>query len=171
MDFTIRDATPWDIETIRSLADRIWRACYPGIISLEQIDYMLGKMYAPEAICADMGERQIRYLLIGPDAGTPAGFAAYGPGGMEGEMFLHRLYIDPERQRCGLGSALIGEIARRGRSAGMRAIVLRVNRGNRGAIEAYVKNGFAIVAEVCDDIGGGFVMDDYLMRLELGAGE
>lgn len=171
MDFLIREAALTDIDAIRTLADRIWRACYPGIISLEQIEYMLAKMYAPEAIRADLGERRIRYLLIGLNGETPDGFAAFGPGDVEGEIFLHKLYIDPERQRRGLGSALIREIARRGRSAAARAIVLRVNRGNQRAIEAYERNGFAIVAEVCDDIGGGFMMDDYLMRLGLGAGE
>ena len=125
MDFVIRDATLADIGTIRSLADRIWRACYPGIISLEQIEYMLGKMYAPEAIRADLEVKGIRYLLIGPDGEAPLGFAAYGPGETEGEIFLHKLYIDPGRQRLGLGSALIREIGRRGRLAGARAIVLR----------------------------------------------
>jgi hypothetical protein len=31
------------------------------------------------------------------------------------------------------------------------------------AVEAYKRMGFAIEKEVVADIGGGFVMDDYLM--------
>ena len=41
---------------------------------------------------------------------------------------------------------------------------LRVNRHNDAAIRAYRRAGFVIVASDCLPIGGGFVMDDYLME-------
>jgi len=165
----IRDATVDDIATIRALADRIWRVCYPGIITVGQIDYMLGWMYAAEKIRAEMESQQVRYLLASLSRGDePTGFAAYGPGDTPGEIFLHILYIDPDRQRRGLGSALLREVTRRAASDGARRLSLRVNRQNGNAIRSYEKNGFAVTAEVVGDIGGGYVMDDFVMTREIG---
>ena len=44
-----------------------------------------------------------------------------------------------------------------------------MNRFNEKAIGAYRRNGYAIRQELKTDIGGGFVMDDFIMekRLEL----
>jgi ribosomal protein S18 acetylase RimI-like enzyme len=41
--------------------------------------------------------------------------------------------------------------------------VLAVNKSNRSAISAYLKHGFRVGDAVVKDIGGGFVMDDYIM--------
>jgi RimJ/RimL family protein N-acetyltransferase len=38
-----------------------------------------------------------------------------------------------------------------------------VNKRNEPAIAAYLKAGFRIEKEAVFDIGGGFVMDDFLM--------
>ncbi len=167
----IREAGPEEVETIRSLADRTWRACYPGIISPEQIDYMLERMYAAETIRREMSREAICYLLAchpgagagGSDGGSPAGFAAFGPGATDHEVFLHKLYVLPETQGRGIGAALLEEVARRAGQRGAGTISLRVNRGNAGAIRVYERAGFERSHEVCEDIGGGFQMDDYVM--------
>lgn len=169
----LRVATADDIETIRDLADRTWRACYPGIISEAQIDYMLGWMYSPEQIRSEIESGEIRYLLAemaDAEPAEPAGFAAFGPDPEDAAgAFLHKLYVLPERQRLGLGSALLAEVERLARTHGSSRLSLRVNRGNEPAIRAYEKNGFRLSHEVCSDIGGGFVMDDFVMVLDLAA--
>ena len=47
----------------------------------------------------------------------------------------------------------------------MRAttLILNVNKNNGQAIRAYEKRGFAIREAVVNDIGRGYVMDDYVM--------
>ena len=52
--FTILPATADDIPVLRDLAQRIWHAHYSGIISREQIDYMLARMYAAEVIRSEL---------------------------------------------------------------------------------------------------------------------
>jgi hypothetical protein len=42
-----------------------------------------------------------------------------------------------------------------------------VNKRNTRAIAAYQRNGFVTADSVVTDIGGGFVMDDYIMAKEL----
>jgi ribosomal protein S18 acetylase RimI-like enzyme len=49
----------------------------------------------------------------------------------------------------------------------MHLIVLAVNRSNAVAIAAYRKYGFEVCAAHVKDIGGRFVMDDYIMALDL----
>lgn len=167
-NLAIREARQDDIATIRDLADRIWRACYPGIISEEQIAYMLKWMYTAEKIREEMTNESIRYLIASEqDSGIACGFAAFGPGEESHEVFLHKLYVLPECQRQGIGTAMMAEIEILSQPMNARAISLRVNRGNTNAIGAYEKFGFIKTRELCSDIGGGFVMDDFLMTKSL----
>ncbi len=53
------------------------------------------------------------------------------------------------------------------RAGGARRLILSVNKRNIRAIAAYRRNGFIIAESVVTDIGGGFVMDDYVMTKEL----
>ena len=49
-DCTVRMATRNELPVLAALADRIWRAYYPGIISQGQIEYMLERGYAIPAL-------------------------------------------------------------------------------------------------------------------------
>ena len=46
-------------------------------------------------------------------------------------------------------------------------MTLAVNKHNSGAIHAYRRKGFVMEESVTVDIGGGFIMDDYIMRKKL----
>lgn len=165
-DIRISKAAEQDAEAISALAAEIWNACYPGIITREQIDYMLGWMYRPEKIRTEMREESIVYLRADAPKGM-VGFAAFGPGSQAGDVFIHKLYIDRQIQGQGIGTRVLGEIEARCRARGDHRISLRVNRNNLQAIGAYEKSGFRKKGEICSDIGGGFIMDDFEMGKEL----
>ena len=78
-------------------------------------------------------------------------------------------YGQARRWAAGVDAVLdaLAEIASLVAAAGASSLELRVNRGNVAAIGFYRKNGFTVHAEDRREIGNGFVMDDYLMRLEL----
>ncbi len=156
----ISPCQPDDAEAIESLASRIWREVYPGIIPVEQIEFMLGWMYSPEKIRDDMAFG-VRYFWI-EHGSERAGFAAFGPDRNDPGIWLHKLYVDPAFQRKGLGSSTLADIEPMVFSSADQWL-LRVNRHNEAAVAAYRKNGFDIIEERCSDIGGGFVMDDYIM--------
>jgi GNAT superfamily N-acetyltransferase len=95
--------------------------------------------------------------------GRLAGFAAWYVTADRAAAKLDKLYVVQSLQRKGLGGRLIGRVADLARGAGASVLVLNVNKHNIQAIRAYEKHGFAIREAVVVDIGGGFVMDDYVM--------
>jgi len=123
------------LPAISELAGVIWRACYPGIITHAQIDYMLARMYSLDVLRDEISSQGIRYDLLLVD-GKPAGFASYGPTAEMGVMKLHKLYLLPEMQGRGLGSCLLQHVEREVRKFGARRLILSVNKRNARAITA-----------------------------------
>lgn len=161
----ISTAGEQDAAEIARLAGLIWRACYPGIISPEQIEYMLARMYARDVLCAEMREG-VRFDLLNVKGAT-VGFSSYGCVDPPGVVKLHKLYLLPAWHGHGLGSRLLKHCEEHCRSKGSHRLILNVNKRNTAAIRAYERNGFTVVETVVVDIGGGFVMDDYVMAKHL----
>lgn len=162
---TFRDASHADIDTIRALADRIWHACYPGMISVEQIRFMLEWMYAPTRLAEDM-QRGVRYELALVD-GLSVGYMGHEVQHEKRVLHLHKIYLAPELHGRGAGQAMLAQVVQSARNAGMHAVELGVNKTNHRALAAYARAGFVVADSFVRDIGSGFVMDDHLLRLEL----
>ena len=79
---------------------------------------------------------------------------------------IDKLYLHPRVQRQGYGGMLIDHVAKRMSGHGCRRLTLAVNRHNQLAIAAYLRHGFQIAETSLKTIGGGFVMDDYIMVKE-----
>jgi len=153
----ILPAVEADLPAIARLAGLIWRSHYPGIISTEQIEYMLAKMYSLETLREEIRLRAIRYerLLVGQEF---AGFASHGPTEQPKLFKLHKIYLHPACHGQGLGSFLLRHCALQARNLGADRLMLTVNKRNSKAIAAYQRNGFAITDSVIVEIGAGFVM-------------
>lgn len=162
---TFRDASHADIDTIRALADRIWHACYPGMISVEQIRFMLAWMYAPTKLAEDM-RLGVRYELAVVD-GQAVGYLGHELLHDKRVLHLHKMYLVPELHGRGAGQAMLAHVAASARTAGMHAVELGVNKTNARALAAYRRAGFTVADSFVRDIGHGFVMDDHLLRLDL----
>ena len=151
-----------DVERLAALAREIWYAHYPAIISVAQIEYMLAERYRAEIVLAELRRDGVWWdKLVVADA--MEGFASYFVTGVPGEMKLDKLYVHPRLQRRGYGGMMIARAGEVARSRGCNRLVLAVNKNNRSAIDAYLKHGFHITEAAVKDIGGGFVMDDYIM--------
>jgi GNAT superfamily N-acetyltransferase len=155
-----------ELPEIRRLAGLIWRSHYPGIITDAQIEYMLERGYAQPALERLAATEGYRFELLRVD-GTAVGFAGYGPAAVPATMKLDRIYLLPEYHGQGLGRRLIDHVAEAARAAGCTSLILTVNKGNAKAIAAYRRAGFEIREAAVFDIGGGFVMDDYVMARPL----
>ena len=157
---------PGEVERIAALAGEIWRRHYADIISAAQIEYMLKQRYEPPLIHSELARTDLWWdkLLV---RGEIAGFASYFLTGHAGEMKLDKLYVHQNHQRRGFGGRVITHVCERARGLGCSRVVLAVNRNNHNAIGAYLKHGFRVRGSQIKDIGGGFVMDDYVMAREL----
>lgn len=159
---------PSDAALLRSLAERIWWGCYPGIISDEQIAYMLGWMYAEEKIVGEIEAGVVWELAwLGE---TPVGFFAVEAAEAEAAK-LHKLYLLPELHGRGHGQTMLARVDEVARASGAAELWLQVNKQNTRALRAYERAGFQRVKEAVAEIGGGFVMDDYILSRPVGAGE
>ena len=151
-----------DLPEVRRLADLIWRAHYPGIITTGQIDYMLERGYAIETLAFFLGAVD-RGLELATIDGAIAGFAAWLVTDNRVDARIDKLYVLQSLQRQGIGGRLIGCVERHAIAAGARTLSLNVNKENTQAIRAYQKHGFVVREAVVVDIGHGYVMDDYVM--------
>ncbi|MDD5963684.1 MAG: GNAT family N-acetyltransferase [bacterium] len=164
--FTYRRATTDDIELIHSIAKVAFPATYSTIISAEQIDYMMEWMYSAKKLQQEISGN-ITYLLAEVDGHT-VGYLSFGPDeGSHSRLFhLHKIYLLPEAQGGGNGKRLFMAGEREMRLAGATAFELNVNRGNP-ALGFYRHLGMQLSRSGDFDIGGGFFMNDHIMRKEL----
>jgi GNAT superfamily N-acetyltransferase len=161
MTLTFQKATEADIPLIGRLADTIWRQHYPSIISIAQIDYMLGKMYSPASIAEQMKAKQ-HYTLIYAN-GIAVGYYSVSERTPRC-YYLHKFYVDTQKHRQGIGAAAFEHMLTND-CKGYEEIRLQVNRRNVKAINFYFKQGFVIDFAEDFDFGSGYTMDDFVMKL------
>ncbi len=150
---------------IRSVSERTWPSTYGHIISQEQIDFMLDWMYSDASLEKQMNTGCEFYIASTQnDNGDldPVGFCSVSPE--EGAHKLNKLYVLPIAQGTGAGKALLNKVIEVAKAAGSTSLFLQVNKQNT-AYHFYLKKGFIKELEFKFDIGNGFYMDDYVMRL------
>lgn len=157
-------ATTQDIPTIRAIAHECWPLAYTGIISKEQIAYMLEKMYSETSLMQQMTLDGCEFILA-ESKETIVGFASFSQVD-SARVKLHKLYLLSAEKSKGYGKALMDQVIQRSLDYGAKILELQVNKQNP-AIAFYKSQNFIIQKELLIDIGGGFVMDDYVMQLAL----
>ena len=159
---------------LRELAYTIWQQHYAEIISADQIDYMLAGRFSDEALREHV-QAVDRWLELLRLSGIPVGYCGYELASMDGggseaspaTMKLGQLDVLETHRGVGLGRFMLGHVEGRARELHRRALWLQVNKRNTGAINFYRAAGFEVVREAVFEIGGGFVMDDYVMAKRL----
>lgn len=162
----IRALREGEIPALCSLAHEIWRAHYPGIISLAQIEYMLEERYSEPVIRAELEHKDLWWDVLMAD-NVMTGYASYFLTGSAVELKLDKLYLHPRAHRQGYGVMLVDHVLSFMAGVGCTRLTLAVNRRNQRAIDAYLKYGFRIAETSLREIGEGFVMDDYIMVKEV----
>ncbi len=156
--------TPEDeqVSELSRLAGRIWREHFLGIISAEQIEYMLDRFQSEHVMRRQLADEGYVYYLARVE-GTPVGYAGIVPG--EDEIFLSKLYVDKAYRGQGIGKKLIKRFL--SDYCGRNRIRLTCNKDNKATLKAYEHMGFLIVDDVVTPIGNGMVMDDYILELNI----
>jgi ribosomal protein S18 acetylase RimI-like enzyme len=160
-NINIRPATLEDRAFIRSVSERTWPSTYGHIISQEQIDFMLNWMYSDESLAEQFAKGHQFYIAI--LNGKEIGFCSVSAEA-DNDHKLNKLYVLPSAHGTGSGKALLHKAIEVAKVEGSASLFLQVNKHNN-AYSFYVKNGFVKESEFKFEIGNGFFMDDYVMRL------
>lgn len=169
----VRAGQTQKIADLSQLATQIVREHFDPIIGTAQNEYMIGKFQTPEAIAAQI-EDGYEYCFVCPPGTTGSeppeerriGFLAVRPRG-GGELYLSKFYLRSDQRGRGYSHDMLEFVRREAVRHGCDRIVLNVNRNNFQAILAYEHLGFHKVREERNDIGAGYVMDDFVYELDL----
>lgn len=135
------------------------------IIGEEQVEYMLNHFQSIDAIRSQI-DAGYQYFLVRCQEQSLAYFAVL-PSTVQKSLHISKLYVGISRQRQGLGSQIITFIENHCHRQNLDQLWLTVNRHNQNAIQFYLRNGFVNTGTLVQEIGGGFVMDDFRMEKNL----
>ena len=134
------------LDKIAALANEIWHEHFVPIIGLDQVNYMVGKFQSYPALKDQVKEGYEYYRIFCGDAF--AGYAGIRPE--EDALFLSKLYLHKDY---------------RGQHLSTKA--LEFLKYNSHTLDVYHHLGFSNVRSQVADIGNGYVMDDYILELEI----
>lgn len=159
----IYEATSNDYGIIQEIAHQTWPATYDQILSRDQINYMLDKMYSISSLREQNKKYGHRFILAKVE-NTNTGFASYEINFNALNITkIHKFYILPIEQGRGIGKSLLSKISDQAKQNGNNILTLNVNKNNP-TIKFYQKVGFLTVREDVIAIGNDFIMDDFLME-------
>jgi RimJ/RimL family protein N-acetyltransferase len=149
-----------DIKRIAELATVIWHEFFVSIISPEQIDYMVEKFQSYNALKAAVDNDGYRYYMAF-DGDDLCGYLGIHDEGND-TVFISKVYVRADKRKNGIATMMLDRL----REDYPNAVkwYLTVNKYNSGSIAVYEKRGFHKARDLVTDIGGGFVMDDYVME-------
>lgn len=162
----IRETSTDDgIRKIADMADPIWHEAFAGIISKEQIEYMIDKFQSYNAIKDQVDNHGYRYFILSED-GTDAGYCGVQVA-EDNSLYLSKMYLKKDFRGHGLFREMTAYLTELCRREGIGRIWLTVNKNNDGAIAAYQATGYRNIKSQVTDIGSGYVMDDYVFELNV----
>ena len=154
-----------DVFIVNHLANEIWPHAYGGILSKDQLDYMLDWLYDINTLREKVQIGYLYYLI--KENGVAKGYMALEPNYPDaGFLRIHNIYVLPDQQKKGLGRAMMNHAIDIAFDLDLKRLHLNVNRFNK-ARDFYERLGFNVIGEEDIDIGKGYLMEDYIMELDL----
>jgi ribosomal protein S18 acetylase RimI-like enzyme len=151
-----------EVAQLELFAAEIWREHYPSIIGAAKVEYMLQKFQSTEALMAQIKEgMQLFWINY---EGEHAGYAAIKRQ-ENMYLFVSKFYVHKRYRGKGIGKSAMKWLNAQAAEMHLDGLELTVNKNNDSAIAFYEALGFENTFSQKVDIGGGFYMDDYVMRL------
>jgi ribosomal protein S18 acetylase RimI-like enzyme len=134
----IRSAGHDDLEVIRDLLKRTWHATYDHVYGVAKVDAITDSWHSIEALRRRLSKPYSEFV-IADDGEDILGMAFASMDGDRTTM-LYQLYVNPEAQGRGVGTALLVEMESAFPSAARMR--LEVEEANTKAIDFYRRNGY-----------------------------
>lgn len=161
---TVVRVTIKDIPIIQQLSNIVWPATFADILSSDQIKYMMEMMYSTKSLKQQI-ESGHQYVLVKKDD-EYLGYLSTQYFTEENYTKIHKIYVLPNMQGKGVGKALINYAKKQAREDKSLSLRLNVNRYNK-ALQFYQHLGFSILYTEDIDIGNGFLMEDYVLGMDI----
>jgi len=149
MNITIRRMHAEDTKQVQDIAKTTWNATYEGIIPTEIQNNFLLKNYSDESMKQRI-ERSIVY--VAEVEGEVVGFANYSTVRDGGKVELAAIYLYPEFQGKGIGTALLDQAVKQ--LEGIKEIYINVEKENKIGMNFYEAKGFEVVKESESEFDG-----------------
>ena len=149
------------INKLSAMAKEIVKDYYDPIIGPAQNDYMIEMFQSPRGLKRQIDAGHSVYTIRRDGEGI--GFLAVYP--KQTAMYIDKFYLHKDERGKGLGKEILEFVKENARAESFNAVELNVNKHNP-SIAAYEKMGFRRIRSEVNDIGSGFVMDDYVYRLD-----
>lgn len=149
MSFTIRLARADDAPEVRALLVRTWHATYDSIFGAEKVTEITDRWHAESVLVAQTESESTKFHVVEINGAIVA--TSLAKAGLDGNVELSRLYVDPRHQRAGLGHALLKSVQSAFPQA--RRMKLEVEPANTKARSFYAQFGFEEIART-DACGG-----------------
>ena len=156
--------TDTQVREIADLAKVIWNEHFTPIIGKDQVDYMVEKFQSYPALKEQISEGYEYYQIV--SGGEFCGYIGIHPG-EDNRLFLSKLYLKKESRGHHLATGAFSFLKEICRERGYSAIWLTCNKHNDNSLGVYRHFGFEIIDTQEADIGGGFIMDDYIMEYKI----
>ena len=152
-----------DLSDLAALSRGIWTDSFSEFLPPEQVEYMKAQYHTEDSLRDLMKRKGQRYYYI--ISGTAiAGYFVLSP---HGDSLAIAIFITREFRGKGLGKQALKRIYKMCKEEGYRKVLVAVNKNNAPAVKAFTRSGLKIVGTRVTDVGGGFVMSDYLMEKKL----
>lgn len=149
-----------ELQEIETLAAAIWHEHYTPIIGKEQVVYMLDKFQSFKAMKQQIADGYEYYGMF--ETSHLIGYL--GIQAQAERLFLSKIYFEKNMRGKGLARVALNFLLQRAQQLQCSEIELTVNKYNSDTIAAYEKMGFEKIRPAVFDIGGGYIMDDYIMK-------
>ena len=153
------------IPIIIDLTKKIWPVAYGEILTKAQLDYMIDKFYNEAALRELMQKEHLFYLAQDVEENY-VGFLSFEHNCKQNKTKIHKIYVLPQEQGAGLGRKFFELVKEKAIENHQKAIFLNVNKYNKARF-FYENLGFTIIKDEIIDIGNGYVMDDYVMEIDV----
>lgn len=150
-----------DISQVQHVAKVSWNDTYEGIIPEDVQNKFLESSYSKKSL---MYRLENSHLWVAEVDGVIVGFANYSYLKKNGDVELGAIYLLPNYQGRGIGSALL----QTGLSQinGMKRLILNVEKANEKALQFYKRKGFKFDLEF-SEIFYGHVLNTIRMVLDV----
>lgn len=155
--------SPPQAEELSDYLHPIWHEVFDPLMPSEEAEYIFQSWTNPDAVRDAISEGyEYGYILVGDER---IGLYSYRIQD-DGRFYINKLYLEADFRGKGFGHEALMKMVSTARSEGCSGVYLNVYYRNKRAFDAYIRAGLTDYHRYREDIGHGYIRDDYVMSMK-----